>query len=125
MNLSVYSYQPNQTYPPGHGYEAYEAESSDQDDLILIRTIATTTWLLLSFTGILGNGMVIFTIIKKRKLENVTFCYLLNLAITDISFIISCVPFTAITFLIESWLFGRFLCIFSHFLTFVRHFFTN
>jgi hypothetical protein len=57
--------------------------------------------------------------IKQSKFKDVTQCFLINLAFSDMIFIIACIPFTSLTYLINGWIFGRFLCKLSQYLTFV------
>ncbi len=66
------------------------------------------------------NGFVIFTIIKYKQLHNnTTMCYLFNLTISNISYLIFCVLITAITYLVDSWPFGSLFCKCYHYLSFV------
>jgi hypothetical protein len=79
--------------------------------------VATIVWTFISFIALLGNGLVIFTIIKYKKFSDVTQCFLFNLAISDISFVLFCIPVTSVIYLTEYWIFGRLLCILSHYLS--------
>ena len=84
-----------------------------------LEILAASVWLVFVFFGLIGNTIVIFTIIKYNKLSNVTQHYLLNLAITDICFLIFCVPLTSMSYLIDGWKFGRIACKLYHYLSFV------
>ncbi|KAI8488830.1 receptor [Branchiostoma belcheri] len=44
------------------------------------------------------------------QMKTVTNYYLLNLAVVDLSFLVCCVPFTAIIFATNDWMFGKFMC---------------
>ncbi|CAF0735003.1 unnamed protein product [Brachionus calyciflorus] len=110
-------------------FESNQTSYDDFDDLRIIsnsyiecencRLIFASIWIVLIFTGLLGNGLVVFTIIKFNKLTNVTQCYLFNLACADLAFIISCIPLTTLSYLIENWIFGNFLCKAYHYASFV------
>ncbi|KAE8597093.1 hypothetical protein XENTR_v10016354 [Xenopus tropicalis] len=58
--------------------------------------------------GIIGNALVIIILIKYKKLRNMTDIYLLNLAISDLLFVIS-LPFWAY-YVTNDWAFGDALC---------------
>lgn len=88
------------------------------------RLIFASIWIMLTITGLLGNGLVVFTIIKFNKLTNVTQCYLFNLACADIAFIVSCIPLTTYSYLMERWTFGNLMCKVYHYTSFVREYFS-
>lgn len=58
--------------------------------------------------GLLGNSLVVLILVKYKKLRNMTDIYLLNLAISDLLFIIS-LPFW-IYYAEHHWVFGDFMC---------------
>jgi predicted membrane-bound dolichyl-phosphate-mannose-protein mannosyltransferase len=59
----------------------------------------------------LGNAFVLLVILFKRKYRNnVTHCYIMNLAVTDFLFLIMSVPLTNYLGIEETWIFGTFLC---------------
>lgn len=95
-------------------------EEEDTSECPNCRLIFASIWIILTITGLLGNGLVVFTIIKFNKLTNVTQCYLFNLACADIAFIISCIPLTTYSYLMERWTFGNFVCKTYHYTSFVR-----
>lgn len=77
-------------------------------------------WSLLVLFGILGNGLVIFIAIFYRKLNDITNCYIFNLAITDLLFVLFCIPFTTYLYLSTSyygWVFGVAFCKLNHFIS--------
>ncbi|KAJ8024564.1 G-protein coupled receptor 54 [Holothuria leucospilota] len=65
---------------------------------------------LMTVIGVTGNSLVIYVIVKHGHMKTATNLYIVSLAITDISFLICCAPFTATTFYSHLWLFGRILC---------------
>nr|QBE90574.1 kisspeptin receptor [Apostichopus japonicus] len=65
---------------------------------------------LMTIIGVAGNSLVIYVIIRHGQMKTVTNYYIVNLAITDISFLLFCAPFTATLFYPSPWLFGAFLC---------------
>ncbi|ELU01522.1 hypothetical protein CAPTEDRAFT_54067, partial [Capitella teleta] len=70
------------------------------------------TFTVIFICGVLGNGLVMFVIMcmKRRALRKVTNIYLINLAVADLLVLLFCVPFTGLTYTLESWPFGKFVC---------------
>ncbi|KAJ8025038.1 G-protein coupled receptor 54 [Holothuria leucospilota] len=91
-------------------------------DLALMRAINLCRWLvpfifgIIAFLGIVGNFLVIFTVCRQRAHRAVTYYYIVNLAVTDLAFLLCCVPFTATEYALPSWIFGTLLCKFSGFM---------
>ncbi|XP_030845804.1 G-protein coupled receptor 54-like [Strongylocentrotus purpuratus] len=71
---------------------------------------------LITLIGVVGNFLVIYVIIRHGQMKTVTNYYIVNLAITDVSFLLCCAPFTAIVYAIPTWIFGRFMCKFVFFM---------
>ncbi|XP_078584072.1 G-protein coupled receptor 54-like [Branchiostoma floridae x Branchiostoma japonicum] len=65
---------------------------------------------IITLVGVTGNGLVIYVIARYGQMKTVTNYYLLNLAVVDLSFLLCCVPFTAIIFATNDWMFGSFMC---------------
>jgi hypothetical protein len=74
------------------------------------------------FFDLKGNGLVIFLAIKFKKLNDMTNFYIFNLAITDLLFVLFCIPFTTYVYLGGDWIFGQIPCKLSHFFSSVRVF---
>ncbi|XP_078598010.1 G-protein coupled receptor 54-like isoform X2 [Branchiostoma floridae x Branchiostoma japonicum] len=60
--------------------------------------------------GVSGNALVIYVVAFFKKMRTVTTCYLVNLAVTDLAFLLCCVPFTAVNYLTTSYVFGETMC---------------
>ncbi|XP_035679048.1 G-protein coupled receptor 54-like [Branchiostoma floridae] len=60
--------------------------------------------------GATGNALVIYVVARFSEMRTVTNYYIVNLAITDLSFLLCCVPFSAANYALPSWIFGRVLC---------------
>uniref|UniRef100_A0A914V731 G-protein coupled receptors family 1 profile domain-containing protein n=1 Tax=Plectus sambesii TaxID=2011161 RepID=A0A914V731_9BILA len=73
----------------------------------LIVTVAFTTIFCLS---VVGNSVVIVTIVQQRTMRTITNLYLLNLAITDLLLSVICMPPTLVSSLVYCWIFGPILC---------------
>ncbi|XP_051897788.1 G-protein coupled receptor 54-like [Pristis pectinata] len=82
----------------------------------------TDAWLvplffaLLMLVGLVGNSLVVYVVSTRRQLRTATNCYIVNLAMTDIIFLVCCVPFTATLYPLPSWIFGDFMCKFVNYL---------
>lgn len=59
--------------------------------------------------GTIGNGLVIIVIVRYAKMKTVTNTYLLNLAISDLCFLVG-LPFLTVTVLVKYWIFGSSMC---------------
>ena len=76
---------------------------------------------LITVCGVVGNSLVIYVIVRHGHMKTVTNYYIVNLAVTDISFLLCCAPFTATLFVSPNWLFGRFMCKFVFYMMQVNH----
>lgn len=65
---------------------------------------------IITLVGLVGNSIVVYVIVCQGHLKTVTNYYIVNLAITDIFFLVFCAPFTASIYATPSWLFGTFMC---------------
>lgn len=60
--------------------------------------------------AIIGNSLVILTLIQNRRMRTITNVFLLNLAISDILLGVLCMPFTLIGTLLRDFVFGEAMC---------------
>ena len=84
-------------------------ESSDEDNFEWNLSIAIAV--IYSFTfivGLIGNSLVVLTIITHKRMRNSTNLLILNLAIADLIFIMVCVPFNGLNSVLQTWYFGKF-----------------
>ena len=65
---------------------------------------------IITIIGAFGNGLVIYVILRGKVMCTVTNILLLNLAFTDIAFLLICVPFKAHKYAASEWNFGDTLC---------------
>ncbi|XP_020293446.1 neuropeptide CCHamide-2 receptor-like isoform X2 [Pseudomyrmex gracilis] len=72
-------------------------------------------FLLIIIAGVLGNGTLIFILLRHAKMRNVPNTYVLSLAIGDLLVIVTCVPFTSIIYTLDSWPWGTTICKVSEF----------
>lgn len=60
--------------------------------------------------AVIGNLLVILTLIESRRMRTITNVFLLNLAISDLLLGIFCMPFTLIGMLLRDFIFGEIMC---------------
>jgi hypothetical protein len=56
--------------------------------------------------AVLGNSLVILTLVQNKRMRTITNLYLLNLAVSDLFLGVFCMPFT----LVRDFVFGEIMC---------------
>lgn len=77
---------------------------------VLSRILTPLVFCLITVIGLAGNLMVIYIITTRRKMRTLTNMMLLNLAVADVCFLVTCPPFTALHFASVTWPFGLLTC---------------
>ncbi|XP_029445512.1 C-C chemokine receptor type 5-like [Rhinatrema bivittatum] len=81
----------------------------DKDDVRRLRAqLLPPIYSLVFIFGVVGNALVILILIKYKQLRSMTDIYLLNLAISDVLFVLS-LPFWAY-YAANEWVFGNVMC---------------
>lgn len=92
---------------------------SDEDYLAMIEAYifpSTSEWILISlfavtfFIGMVGNFLVCFAIWRNRTMRTVTNIFIVNLAMSDLTVIIVCLPPTLLSDVTETWFMGLAMC---------------
>ncbi|XP_070545333.1 G-protein coupled receptor 54-like [Ptychodera flava] len=83
------------------------------------KILLATSMALISVVGIIGNSLVIFIVLKNRKMRSVTNLYIVSLAWTDIMFLVFCGITTTTVPVTKDWIFGQFMCPFVSYMQFV------
>ena len=65
---------------------------------------------IVTLLGLLGNGIVIWTIRTNTKMRTPMYVLILNLALVDFLFIAICVPFVGVAYVLPKYIFGRVWC---------------
>ncbi|CAL1530903.1 unnamed protein product, partial [Lymnaea stagnalis] len=65
---------------------------------------------LIFLLSVVGNTLVILTLVRHKKMRTITNMYLLNLAISDLLLAVFCMPFTLIPMLMQEFIFGSVVC---------------
>ncbi len=90
--------------PAYHDYDPWESWLFPEN--VLVPLLFGLTLL----AGLIGNGLVVYVVFKHGAMKTVTNLYFVNLAIADVLFLLFCVPFTAITYVLPYWPFGQPMC---------------
>lgn len=91
-----------------------EFENGTNQTYEAINKAAMTVFLVSSYSlicvgGLVGNLLVIYVVTRFAKMKTVTNLYILNLAISDVLFLIS-LPFLITTTILEHWIFETAMC---------------
>ena len=66
--------------------------------------------------GIIGNGTLIFIVLRNKVMRSTPNAFIVSLAVGDLLLILVSVPFSAITYIFQEWIFGVTLCKVNEFL---------
>jgi allatostatin receptor len=98
ISIDIFS---NDTFTTENSYTPFEFKIA-----ILISITFTITFVV----GIIGNSLVLLTILLKKQMRSTTNILILNLAIAELMFIMLCVPFTGLNYVLSVWHFGDIIC---------------
>nr|XP_033815859.1 galanin receptor type 2 [Geotrypetes seraphini] len=98
----------NRSAPAGSS-EGYDLEP------VLIPLVYSAIFLV----GMVGNSLVLAVLLRNGKVNNTTNLFILNLGVADLCFILFCVPFQATIYVLDSWVFGPFVCKAVHFVIYL------
>lgn len=77
---------------------------------LLLRIVRATIMGTIIIASILGNLLVIVSVMRHRKLRVITNYYVISLALADMLVAMFAMTFNASVQIFECWLFGRFMC---------------
>ena len=72
--------------------------------------VTPTLFSLVLLVGASGNSLVIYVILSRREMRSITNLMLVNLAVADLAFLFTTVPFTAIKYAADTWPFDDATC---------------
>ena len=81
--------------------------------------LAVVQSVFLAFTMVISavaNGVICHCILANRSLRTITNSFIFNLAATDFLLSVLCIPFSLVSAISRSWVFGRVMCILTGFL---------
>ncbi|XP_064609689.1 cholecystokinin receptor-like isoform X2 [Liolophura sinensis] len=71
---------------------------------------------LIFLLAVVGNFLVIITIIQNKRMRTVTNVFLLNLSISDLLLAVFCMPFTFVPIILKNFIFGATMCVMIRYL---------
>ena len=66
--------------------------------------------------SVVGNCLVILTLVRHKKMRTITNMYLLNLAVSDLLLAVFCMPFTLVPMMMQAFIFGNVICVMIRYL---------
>lgn len=84
--------------------------------LIIAGYFVPVVFFLIFIVGVIGNGSLVFIVIRNKILHNAPNIHIVSLACGDLLLIIVAVPFTATIFTFDSWPYGTVVCKLSEYL---------
>ncbi|XP_035688660.1 G-protein coupled receptor 54-like [Branchiostoma floridae] len=88
------------------------ASNLTSDGLTAVAYVMPTVCGVILLIGGIGNSLVIYIVARYSEMRTVTNYYIVNLAVTDLAFLVCCIPFISINYLMYGWIFGKTLCTF-------------
>lgn len=82
----------------------------NQQSLITTASRIIPLYSVIFLLAVIGNSLVILTLVQNKRMRTITNLFLLNLAISDIFIGVFCMPFTLVGMLLRDFVFGEFMC---------------
>lgn len=101
---SIY-YNSSTSWSPPTGSEDAEAAFE-----AIVRIVVPIIFGFIAILGFVGNLSVIVVVASNLQMRSTTNTLIISLAIADLLFIVTCVPFTAVAYAIPVWPFGSIWC---------------
>lgn len=76
-----------------------------------LELVVVPLYILIFCLAVIGNILVILTLVQNKRMRTVTNVLLLNLAVSDLLLAVFCMPFTVIPMLMRNFIFGGIVCI--------------
>ena len=122
-SLTSAAYNASLNYSEGNWTQEMESEE-DTFYFYLWTYVVPAIFGVIIVVGTAGNSLVIYCIVSRKAMRTVTNLLLLNLAVSDIAFLLIVVPFTAYKYAASSWPFGDLACKFIKYLLYVTSYVT-
>ncbi|ESO90981.1 hypothetical protein LOTGIDRAFT_73358, partial [Lottia gigantea] len=75
-----------------------------------VMALFITLYSVIFLLGLSGNALVVFVVLRNKAMQTITNIFITNLAISDVLMCLLAVPFTPISYFLNSWIFGDALC---------------
>ncbi|GAB1605780.1 neuropeptide CCHamide-1 receptor-like [Argonauta hians] len=90
-------------------YDTYDYDS-DIGHNSVERVAVACVFCFIFTVGIIGNGTLIYTVLRNRKMRVVPNIYIVSLSLGDLLLILISVPFNGLLFILPEWPFGEVMC---------------
>lgn len=74
------------------------------------KVTAPVLFALIMLIGLIGNSLVVWVTLTQQRMRTTVNLFLLNLAFSDLTFLVVCVPFMTYHFAADNWLIGDAVC---------------
>eukprot|EP00106_Octopus_bimaculoides_P013546 XP_014780988.1 PREDICTED: putative mediator of RNA polymerase II transcription subunit 24 [Octopus bimaculoides] len=81
-----------------------------------ITDIRIPFYIIIFILAVVGNSLVILTLVQNKRMRTVTNVFLLNLSISDLLLAVFCMPFTLIPTIMQDFIFGKTVCVLIRYL---------
>ena len=90
----------------------YEAPPYSNDVMHnpILKTIFIMLYIIIFLLGVSGNLLVVLAVVRNLAMQTITNLFIVNLAVSEILMCLLAVPFTPLSGLLNSWVFGSTLC---------------
>ena len=92
-----------------YSYDSYETYESFMT-LPGVKATFITLYVIIVIVSLIGNGLVIYSVLHVKTLQTVRNFFILNLAVTDILMSVLASSLTPLSFYLKSWVLGEFFC---------------
>lgn len=84
--------------------------NNTQQSWIQIATRIIPLYSVIFLLAVIGNSLVILTLVQNKRMRTITNLFLLNLAVSDLFLGVFCMPFTLVGMLLRDFIFGELMC---------------
>lgn len=93
---------------------SYILNGTTVDDQVMhlpwLKGIFITIYGIIFLLGVSGNSLVVYVVLRNKAMQTITNIFITNLAVSDILMCMLAVPFTPLSYFMNSWKFGEVLC---------------
>ena len=88
----------------------------EEDSYPVDKIIVPIVFGIIFVIGLVGNGLLIYTVLANKSMRTIPNIFLTSLAIGDFFLILVSVPFRAVLYIFDEWWFGEAMCKISEFM---------
>ncbi|XP_029653977.1 neuropeptide CCHamide-1 receptor-like [Octopus sinensis] len=109
INKTSLNLSSNFTYDSGEG-DFYDDFDPSHREITPKQIVVPILFGFVFVIGIVGNGTLIYTVLRNRKMRVVPNIYIVSLSCGDLLLILISVPFNSLVFILPEWPFGEVMC---------------